>query len=271
MLTQTEWEKLNELVVTINNIRDSSAMRTAFLQKLMTLIDFDFSEFDIGINKNASMPQLVDPVMVSKFSKKFEEEFIYQYENVYAPLDYVNWVFMSRESLVYRESDLLNREARMQSPFYINYLKVFDLVYIAGIVLVGSGLFHGAITLYKSEKHGDFTDRDIYILKQLLPHLHARFEADAARIRKNEKSLSYMLKNQFNLTNREIEIMGYIYLGCTNAQIGEKAGITENTVKKHVYNIYEKLDLENRTQLVKFVIGNKLEGIWKTDEAGQSV
>jgi DNA-binding NarL/FixJ family response regulator len=65
--------------------------------------------------------------------------------------------------------------------------------------------------------------------------------------------------------------MGYIYLGCTNAQIGEKAGITENTVKKHVYNIYEKLDLENRTQLVKFVIGNKLEGIWKTDEAGQSV
>lgn len=265
MLTQSEWEKLNELVITINNIQDSAAMRTAFLQKLMKMIDFDFSEFDIGVVRNSAAPQLVDPVMVSKFSKSFEEEFIYQYENVFAPLDYVNWVFMSRESLVYRESDLLNREARMQSPFYTNYLKVFDLVYIAGMVLVGGGRFHGAITLYKSEKHGDFSNRDIYILKQLMPHLHARFEADAGKIRKNEKSLSYMLKNQYCLTNREIEIMGYVYLGCTNAQIAAKAGIATNTVKKHIYNIYEKLELKNRTQLVKFVIGNHLEGIWKDD------
>ncbi len=263
MLTQAEWEKLNDLVVTINNIGDSSAMRTAFLQKLMTLIDFDFSEFDIGIVKRASAPQLVDPVMVSKFSRKFEEEFIYQYENIYAPMDYVNWVFMSPESLVYRESDLLNDEVRRQSPFYINYLKVFDLVYIAGVVLAGRGRFHGAISLYKREKNGDFSDRDVYILKQLLPHLHARFEADSEKIRKNEKSLSYMLKNQYKLTNREIEIMGCIYQGCSNAQIAEKSGIAVSTVKKHVYNIFEKLEVQNRTQLVKFIINNKLSGIWQ--------
>ncbi|MBP1711506.1 MAG: hypothetical protein H6Q49_1708, partial [Deltaproteobacteria bacterium] len=29
--------------------------------------------------------------------------------------------------------------------------------------------------------------------------------------------------------------------------------------------IYEKLDINNRTQLVKFVINNKLEGVWKED------
>jgi len=265
MLTQNEWEKLNDLVITINNIGDSAAMRTAFLQKLMTLIDFDFSEFDIGIIKKASAPQLVDPIVVSKFSKKFEEEFIYQYENIYAPMDYVNWVFMSPESLVYRESDLLNEEVRKQSPFYLNYLKVYDLVYISGIVLACRGRFHGAISLYKCERNGDFSDRDVYILKQLQPHLHARFEADAEKIRKNEKSLSYMLKNQFRLTNREIEIMGLIYLGCSNAHIAEKAGIALNTVKKHVYNIYEKLEVQNRTQLIKFIINNNLSGIWKEE------
>jgi DNA-binding CsgD family transcriptional regulator len=258
MLTQTEWEKLNDLVITINNIGDSDAMRTA-----MALIDFDFSEFDIGIIKKASAPQLVDPIMVSKFSKKFEEEFIYQYENIYAPMDYVNWVFMSPESLVYRESDLLNDEVRKQSPFYINYLKVYDLVYISGIVLAGRGRFHGAISLYKCERHGDFSDRDVYILKQLLPHLHARFEADADKIRKNEKSLSYMLKNQYKLTNREIEIMGCIYMGQSNAHIAEHVGIAFNTAKKHVYNIYSKLEVQNRTQLIKFIINNNLAGIWK--------
>ncbi len=263
MLTQTEWEKLNDIVITINNIQDSAAMRTAFLQKLMTLIDFDFSEFDIGIIKKDSAPQLVDPIMVSKFSRKFEEEFINQYENVYAPMDYVNWVFMSPESLVYRESDLLNDEVRKQSPFYINYLKVFDLVYISGVVLVGRGKFHGAISLYKCEKNGNFSDRDVYILKQLLPHLHARFEAEAGKARKNEKSLSYMLKNQYKLTNREIEIMGYIYQGCSNAQIAEKAAMAVNTVKKHVCNIYGKLEVSNRTLLVRFIINNNLSGTWK--------
>ncbi len=265
MLTQNEWEKLNDIVITINNISDSTAMRTAFLQKLMTLIDFDFSEFDIGIIKKASAPQLVDPVMVSKFSRKFEEEFIYQYENIYAPMDYVNWVFMSPESLVYRESDLLNDEVRKQSPFYLNYLKVYDLVYISGIVLASRGRFLGAISLYKKERHGDFSDRDIYILKQLLPHLHARFEADSEKIRKNEKSLSYLLKNQFNLTNREIEIMGLIYMGFSNSSIAEHAGIALNTAKKHIYNIYEKLEVQNRTQLVKFIINNNLSGIWKNE------
>jgi len=263
MLKQTEWEKLNELIITINNIVDSTVMRTAFLQKLMTLIDFDFSEFEIGIIKKANAPQLVDPVVVSKFDRKFEEEFIYQYENIYAPMDYVNWVFMSKESLVYRESDLLNSEVRKKSPFYTNYLQVFNLTYIAGIVLASGGNFHGAISLYKSEKHGDFSDRDVYILKQLMPHLHARFETDSERIRKNEKSLSYQLKNQYQLTNREIEIMGYIYGECSNAEIARKAEITLNTAKKHVYNIYEKLNVQNRTQLMRFIIDNNLSGIWK--------
>ena len=263
MLTQIEWERLNDLIVTINNISDSASMRTALLQKLMTLIDFDFSEFDIATNKNPIKPQLVDPIMVSKFNRKFEEEFIYQYENVFAPMDYVNWVFMSAESLVYRESDLLNEEVRKQSPFYINYLKVFDLVYISGIVLASKGRFHGAISLYKQEKNGDFSDKDVYILKQLMPHLHARFDLEKQNSNKSEKSLSFMLKNLYSLTNREIEIMGYIYKGFSNAEISKNTLITVNTVKKHIYNIYEKLVIQNRTQLVKFIIDNNLTGIWQ--------
>jgi hypothetical protein len=51
------------------------------------------------------------------------------------PWDYVNWIFLSSESLVYRESDLINDEVRKKSPFYQQYLKVFDLVNIAGMVI----------------------------------------------------------------------------------------------------------------------------------------
>lgn len=112
MLDQNQWERLNNIIASIYATKNSYAMRTAFLQKLMGVVDFDFSDFNIGMIRNTSTPYLVDPVVVSKFDSGFEKRFIYQYESIYAPMDYVNWIFLSSESLVYRESDLINDEVR---------------------------------------------------------------------------------------------------------------------------------------------------------------
>lgn len=263
MLTQSEWEKINDIATTIHGIKGSINMRRVFLQKLMHLIDFSFSDFNLGLLKNASTPCLVDPVVVSKFDKAFEENFTYQYESVFAPMDYVKWVFLNSDSLVYRESDLVNKEVRKKSPFYRDYLKAFDLVNIAGIVIAQGGVFVGAVTLYKSEKAGDFSEKDLYILKQILPHLQTRFEVDLAHIKQNEKSVSYRLKTQFLLTNREVEIMGLVYQGNSNAEIATILGISLNTVKKHLYHIFDKIEVNSRTLLIQFVVKNQLAKLWE--------
>ncbi len=263
MLNQGQWEKINDIIASIHATKNTGAMRTAFLQKLMSVIDFDFSDFNIGLMRDTASPYLVDPVVVSKFNKSFEEDFIYQYESVYAPMDYVKWIFLSSESLVYRESDLVNDEVRKMSPFYQQYLMVFDLVNIAGIVLASGGQFVGAITLYKTEKNGDFSDVDMYILKQLMPHLQNKFDTEEEVMKKNAKSLSYLLKNQYLLTNREIEVIGYIYRGKKNNDIAEVLAIAPNTVKKHVYNIFYKLEVDNRVQLVNFIHRNNLQDFWE--------
>lgn len=265
MLNQKEWEKINDIINSIHTTKNTTAMRTAFLQKLMNIVNFDFADFNIGLMENASSPYLVDPVVVSKFNKQFEEDFIYQYESIYAPMDYVKWLFLSSESLVYRESDLVNDDVRKMSPFYTQYLKQFDLVNIAGIVIASGGQFVGAVTLYKSEKNRDFSDKDIYILTQLLPHLQNKFDTEEEILKKNEKSLSYLLKNQYLLTNREIEIIGYIYKGCTNNEIAVLLNIAPNTIKKHVYNIFYKVNVKNRVQLVNFIYDNQLQDLWKAN------
>lgn len=262
MLSQLQWEKINEIVASIHSTKNTSAMRIAFLQKLMKLIDFDFADFNIGRMKTTSDPHLVDPVVVSKYDSNFEKEFIYQYESTFAPMDYVKWLFLSSESLVYRESDLVNDEVRKKSPFYLHYLKVFDLVNIAGIVIASGGQFVGAVTLYRTEKNGDFSDADIYILKQLLPHLQNKFDNEETSLQKNIHSLSSLLKNEYQLTNREIEIIGYVYNGNTNMEIGQALHISDNTVKKHLYNLYYKLDVKNRTQLVHFIVTHQLQDLW---------
>ena len=54
----------------------------------------------------------------------------------------------------------------------------------------------------------------------------------------------------YNLTQREKEIAKLLREGCRYKEIGEKLFIAEKTVTKHVQNIFEKLDVSNRMELV---------------------
>jgi DNA-binding NarL/FixJ family response regulator len=50
------------------------------------------------------------------------------------------------------------------------------------------------------------------------------------------------------LTPREIEVLEQVVTGATNKEIAETLHITENTVKIHLRNILEKLQVQNRIQ-----------------------
>lgn len=49
----------------------------------------------------------------------------------------------------------------------------------------------------------------------------------------------------------EISILQYIEQGYTNARIAEQMNIKEATVKKHVYNIFKKLEVKTRVQAIQ--------------------
>jgi DNA-binding NarL/FixJ family response regulator len=50
------------------------------------------------------------------------------------------------------------------------------------------------------------------------------------------------------LSAREVEVLRWLAAGASNREIGRRLYITENTVKRHVYNIFGKLNVRNRTQ-----------------------
>ena len=60
------------------------------------------------------------------------------------------------------------------------------------------------------------------------------------------------------LTPKEREVIEFLTKGWTNKEIGNKLGITENTVKNHLKNILDKLHLENRVQAATFALEHKL-------------
>ncbi|MEJ2484516.1 MAG: response regulator transcription factor [Anaerolineales bacterium] len=56
------------------------------------------------------------------------------------------------------------------------------------------------------------------------------------------------------LTEREIELLSHLADGATNNEIADTLHISPKTVSRHRENIMKKLNLRNRTELVKFAI-----------------
>jgi len=61
------------------------------------------------------------------------------------------------------------------------------------------------------------------------------------------------MKERFELTDREIEILRLVSNGSSNQEICDKLLISNSTVKKHIYNIYTKTGVINRTQLLNLL------------------
>lgn len=60
------------------------------------------------------------------------------------------------------------------------------------------------------------------------------------------------------LTARETEVLIKVGEGLDNQQIGEVLDISENTVRVHIHNIFEKLNLRSRNEAIKFARRNYL-------------
>lgn len=51
-----------------------------------------------------------------------------------------------------------------------------------------------------------------------------------------------------DLSEREIEVLALVAQGLTNTQIAQRLSVSDNTVKFHLQNIYQKLGVNNRTE-----------------------
>ena len=61
-----------------------------------------------------------------------------------------------------------------------------------------------------------------------------------------------------NLTNQEIRIIKLVAAGLDNGTITKALSVTRNTVKTHMRNIFEKLEVSNRTQAAIWAIRHGL-------------
>jgi DNA-binding NarL/FixJ family response regulator len=78
-------------------------------------------------------------------------------------------------------------------------------------------------------------------MRRLVEHYVSRPAPDAVRPKLLE-----------TLSPRELEILEYVARGMSNAEIADELVISLATVKTHVRNVLQKLELRDRVQLVVF-------------------
>jgi two-component system nitrate/nitrite response regulator NarL len=68
-------------------------------------------------------------------------------------------------------------------------------------------------------------------------------------------------KKTFGLTPRELEVVTCIVEGCSNKDVAKQFTISEETVKRHLSNIFDKTGVSTRLELALFAISHKLVAI----------
>jgi DNA-binding NarL/FixJ family response regulator len=63
--------------------------------------------------------------------------------------------------------------------------------------------------------------------------------------------------NRSDLTIREREIAALIARGLANDQIAQELFISKRTVEKHIANIFSKLNLASRAEIVRYMLDSR--------------
>lgn len=243
-LSDSRWREIDDLLLTFYAASDLVELRKRVMTGLKSIIPYEKGFFDLCDCSESGRFVFYDPVSADMTSEE-----LLSYYQTYQPGDYTAWIFSVNNPVVYRDSTLVTDAVREQSEIYREWMQPMNMYYSMGSTQVGNGMIYGSITLFRDRASGDFTEEEEECLAVLNRHLSAGLAvAYPGGLRRDEAGKPVV--NRTALTDREQEIAALIAEGLSNQQIGLRLFISENTVKKHVKSIYQKMSVSNRHQLM---------------------
>lgn len=242
-LETNDWIMLNSIIYKIYTMENFDQMRLELMEDLAMLLDFDSADFYLAAGGSE---QLLDAPVMYHCKEDMSQ--------VYETLDYSRGIMLSGKPLIYRETDIMSDETRVNTDYYKKVYQPNNWHYSLQMIIAKDNRFLGVITFYRVKGKENFQYDDIFILDMLKDHLAYRLEQHADTNRNVEEKLTIseaVLK--YDLTRREKTILQMLMSGRENAAICDELAISANTLKKHILNIYRKLGIKNRVQLFKLV------------------
>ncbi len=250
-LETNDWIILNNMIYDIYTTRITEEMQRKFLERLKSVIEYDAADFCIA-SKDGDGP-IGDAVAVGIDSNTAVK---------YDVIDYSRDIMYSGRSLVYRESDIMPEEKRINTEYYRKVYKPNGFHYSIQMILGSEGRFLGVVTLYRRKESNDFDYYDIFTLDILKDHMAYSLNQRAAGTTDlNNSELIGDFVERYSLTRREEEVLRHMILRQDNVTISDNLSISINTLKKHERNIYQKCNVSSRMQLFKLISTHNQKGV----------
>lgn len=241
-LNDSEWLLINEIIYKINTVDSINEVKITFLNLIKHLLSYDSALFYLTDSDEEKL--LSSPVCIN-----YNTELANRYIEIGKEKDYALGIMQCSKSMVFIETDLMSDHERENSEYYKMFLSSQGLHYAIQMTFVYNDVFLGLVSLIRKNTRLDFSDKDAFILDILKDHVAFRLHNDL-----NQNVTSINIENayfkqaeeQYELTRRELEIFILMVNNLSNDEISNKLMISANTVKKHIMNIYRKLNVNNR-------------------------
>ncbi len=250
MLNESEWNTVNNILLELYTVNDLDIFAQKSMKFIRMLIPYTKGWFII-LNEDQEI------VSEKSYFTGFVAESVDKYVNTYHEHDYIRFLYeFTSETGVFRDSNILDTSIRSDTDFYREFLVPENIIYGCGILIIRSQRVTGVFNLFRNEDSGDFTDKEIYVLNIFKKHMEnmlfnvMKLSLGNRSITKNIKSFS----EKYSLTSREEDVLTLINDGCSNQEIAEKLVVSLSTVKKHVYNLFNKTGASSRSQLINMVV-----------------
>lgn len=227
MLNENEWNSINDILLDLYAVSDKKLLSGKVLRDLKNSVPFTKGCF----------------VLFDKDGKFDAKNSAFDGFDDLAARKYKEFLDSQRENPFFKDSEIEK-----------HFLRATDIPFNAGIVLSSEGKISGILNLFRDAAAGDFSEKNIYVLNIMKRHLENILHNVCLMENQNfdfasSKCFAHAISD-FALSHREAEILKLIADGKSNAEICNGLCVSISTVKKHVYNIFNKAGVNSRTQLL---------------------
>lgn len=240
---------INDMIYDLYTCTSLNEIKAKFLLRLKMVIPYSYAS--ILLRETTEDPdtiRLTTPICIPEAFTEVENEYMRV-----ADEDHLLWLLHSREPRLVRESDLLEDQQRLNSPLYVHCYRKYNIFDSMQYASVYQQELLGILTLFRTEKDGPFTNEDMFYLQAIGMHLNAvlyQITHKQPQTSDLKQTLS-RLKTDNRLTARELQIAEQIYQYRNNDEITQALGIRENTLQKHLQNIFRKTNVTSRWELLR--------------------
>ena len=249
MLKEMEWMTINNILLELYAQNNLDQLSLKLMRVLRMLIPYT-KGYLILLNNQGKI-QEPESCFIG-LTEKEKREYIPEYYHK----DYLQYLYdLSEETRVYKDTDIIDEERRCRTEFFRKFLQPADIPYGCGILIHHQGELMAVFNLFRSSQLGDFSDKDLEILNILKNHIKNMI-VQVTCLNQRDHLVEQCFQEtaeRYSLTERESEVMRLLSRGMSNHEICDQLTVSLSTVKKHIYNLFNKTQVRSRTQLINLL------------------